>query len=96
MIGAGTGIAPFRSFWQERKVEKEMLQTPKGINGYGWGKMVLYFGCREADLDELYRNEIDELLKEDVIQSYHPAYSRMPNRKKVFILKFILLCNARK
>jgi len=89
MIGAGTGIAPFRSFWQERKVEKEMLQTPKGINGYGWGKMVLLFGCRQPDLDELYRNEIDDLLKEDVIQSYYPAYSRIPNRKKVNVSKFI-------
>jgi sulfite reductase alpha subunit-like flavoprotein len=83
MVGAGTGIAPFRSFWLERKVDKEMSPLPNGVNGNEWGDMVLYFGCRDPNLDDLYRNEINEMLKEKVITTLHSAYSREPNKKKV-------------
>ena len=54
-----------------------------GINNKGWGEVVLYFGCRQPGLDELYKNEIDEMIKDNVITSYHAAYSREPNSKKV-------------
>ncbi len=77
MVGAGTGIAPFRSFWQERKVEMKMLPIPKG----GWGEVDLYFGCRQANLDELYKSEIDELIKDNVLSFYFAAYSREKNIK---------------
>ena len=83
MVGAGTGLAPFRSFWQDRKIDKEMLNISKELNNRGWGKMILYFGCRRSSEDELYRNEIDQMVKEGVITSYYPAYSREPNKKKV-------------
>lgn len=83
MVGAGTGIAPFRSFWQERKIDMEMMPIPTGVNGNRWGEVVLYFGCRQFGLDELYRNEIDELIKDNVITSYYAAYSREPKSKKV-------------
>jgi sulfite reductase alpha subunit-like flavoprotein len=83
MVGAGTGIAPFRSFWLERKVDKEMISHPVGVNGNEWGDMILYFGCRDPKHDDLYRNEINELLKEKVITSLYSAYSREPNKKKV-------------
>ena len=83
MVGAGTGIAPFRSFWQERKIDMEMMQVPSGINGTGWGKMYLYFGCRQSKVDELYSNELDQLVKEKVITTLYLAFSREPNKKKV-------------
>lgn len=85
MVGAGTGIAPFRSYWQERKVDKQMMKSPIGQNGEGWGEMVLYFGCRRSTMDELYRKEIDKNIKDDVITSYYSAYSREPNEPKVII-----------
>ena len=84
MVGAGTGIAPFRSFWQERKIDKEMNNAKAvGVNGTGWAPMVLYFGCRRHDHDELYRNEIDQFVKDKAIDHYYAAYSREPNQEKV-------------
>ena len=81
MIGAGTGLAPFRSFWQERKIDKQMKKSGSGE----WGQMVLYFGCRQSSQDELYKEEILQMVNEGVITAYHPAYSRDPNIKKVRI-----------
>ena len=83
MIGAGTGIAPFRSFWQERKVDMEMMQKPKGG---GWGEFTVYFGCRQSCQDQLYANEIEQLVKDKVISAYHVALSREPGQKKVNLL----------
>ena len=85
MVGAGTGIAPFRSFWQERKIDMEMMPTPQGINGTLWGEMILYFGCRQAKVDELYKNELDQLINEKVITELHSAYSREPGKPKVYV-----------
>ena len=82
MFCAGSGIAPFRSFWQERK--KEINE--KFLNTNKWGEMILYFGCRCKGLDELYKNEIDELVKDNVITSYRVAYSRPKDSKKVLFL----------
>jgi sulfite reductase alpha subunit-like flavoprotein len=85
MVGAGTGIAPFRSFWQERKIDMEMMPKPNGINGNNWGEMILYFGCRQAKVDELYRNELDQLVTEKVITQLHSAYSREPGKPKIYV-----------
>lgn len=92
LVGAGTGIAPFRSFWQERMVEQEMNKEPTGENGTGWGEIVIYFGCRHSDQDELYRSEIDQMISKNVIKSYYPAFSRKPGQKKVtsFCLEILI------
>ncbi len=76
-------MAPFRSFWQERKIDKEMTQTPTGVNGVGWGKMWLYFGCRQENVDDLYKSEIEEMMGENVITALYLALSREPNKPKV-------------
>jgi nitric-oxide synthase len=90
MVGAGTGIAPFRSFWQERKIDKEMSQDPDGVNGKGWGTMTLYFGCRQRVVDELYKNEIDQLTKESVINAVYFAYSRESGVRKTYVQEMLL------
>ena len=87
LVGSGTGIAPFRSFWQERRKEMQMRSILNEEFKKRWGPMVLYFGCRQPDVDELYKEEIDQLIKENVLTAYYPAYSRIPNTKKVKIIK---------
>lgn len=85
MIGAGTGIAPFRSFWQERQVDMEMNLVTTDVNGKCFGEMILFFGCRYKGVHELYRSEIDELVKQGVISKYYPAYSRESKSGKYYV-----------
>ncbi|KAL4959379.1 bifunctional cytochrome P450/NADPH--P450 reductase [Aspergillus stella-maris] len=51
MIAAGTGVAPFRGFIQERA----------GMKGAGRkiAPATLYFGCRQPGQDDLYRSDLD-------------------------------------
>ncbi|KAI7780537.1 hypothetical protein LA080_015938 [Diaporthe eres] len=51
MVAAGTGVAPFRAFLAERA---RMLQIGKEV-----GEMVLFFGCRRAREDYIYREELE-------------------------------------
>ncbi len=86
MVCAGSGIAPFRGFWQERIIEKSNLKiSPVGLNGKKWGEMVLYFGCRNSKHDQLYKNELEPLIKGGLISSYNVAFSREPEKEKVCI-----------
>ena len=83
MVGTGTGIAPFRSFWQKRQLDVLSKPVPDGINGKKWGEMDLYFGCRKPNQDDLFREELDDLLKNNILTSINRAYSREDEKKKV-------------
>lgn len=50
LICAGSGIAPFRGFLQERAIQKH--------EGQQVGKALLFFGARHPDVDYLYRDEL--------------------------------------
>ncbi|XP_032056529.1 nitric oxide synthase, inducible [Aythya fuligula] len=78
LIGPGTGIAPFRSFWQQRLYDLEK----KGIKG---GDMTLLFGCRQPDMDHIYREEIEEMKRKGVLKEVFTAYSRQPGQAKVYV-----------
>lgn len=79
MIGPGTGIAPFRSFWEHRAKLKELNKDVE------YGKIKLFFGCRYPAL-QLYAKEIKEAMINNVIKEYHVAYSRQPDHPKVIKL----------
>ena len=68
MVGAGTGLAPFRGFLQERAEQK--------ANGATLAPSVLFFGCRTA-ADRLYADELDTFEKSADVR-VHTAFSRQP------------------
>jgi sulfite reductase (NADPH) flavoprotein alpha-component len=64
MVGAGTGVAPYRAFLQEREA--------RGAEGRSW----LFFGERNFDSDFLYQTEWQSLLKDGVLSRMSVAFSR--------------------
>lgn len=51
-----------------------------GIKGSG---MTLLFGCRQSDMDHLYREETQEMKRKGVLKEVYTAYSRQPGQAKV-------------
>lgn len=69
MIGAGTGVAPYRAFLQEREV--------RGSSGKSW----LFFGERNFRTDFLYQTEWQGWLKDGTLSRMNVAFSRDRNEK---------------
>jgi sulfite reductase (NADPH) flavoprotein alpha-component len=72
MVGPGTGIAPFRSFIQERSVNK------------GTGRSWLFFGDQHVASDFLYKDEFDQYLNDGVLTKLSTAFSR-DQAQKVYV-----------
>jgi sulfite reductase (NADPH) flavoprotein alpha-component len=72
MIGAGTGVAPYRAFLQEREI--------RGARGRSW----LFFGERNFHSDFLYQTEWQALLKSGVLHRMSVAFSR-DRAEKVYV-----------
>lgn len=68
-VAAGTGLAPFRGFIQERA---SMLAAGRRL-----APALLFFGCRDPDYDDLYRDEMDEWERLGAV-TVRRAYSRRP------------------
>ncbi|MFH4612829.1 assimilatory sulfite reductase (NADPH) flavoprotein subunit [Vibrio alginolyticus] len=77
MVGPGTGIAPFRSFIQERE------------NRDSEGKNWLFFGDRTFTQDFLYQVEWQKYLKSGVLSRLDVAFSR-DQVEKVYVQHRIL------
>ncbi|KAI1773837.1 bifunctional P-450:NADPH-P450 reductase [Hypoxylon cercidicola] len=71
LIAAGTGIAPFRGFVQERAV---MIKSGRKL-----APAVLYHGCREPARDDLYASEFRDWEDAGII-TVKRAFSRTPEK----------------
>jgi cytochrome P450/NADPH-cytochrome P450 reductase len=69
MIGAGTGIAPFRGFAQHRAGQR--------AQGHALGESLLLAGCRRSDEDRLYFDEWESFEREGIVEVKW-AFSREP------------------
>lgn len=72
IVGPGTGIAPFRSFIQERAFY--------GVGGESW----LFFGDQHYSSDFLYKDELEKYQKDGIITKLNTAFSR-DTEKKVYV-----------
>ena len=68
MVGAGTGMAPFRGFLQER----ESLRA----RGVPIATSLLFLGCRDPEDDLLYADEL-KAYEADGVATLIPAFSRV-------------------
>lgn len=72
MVCAGTGLAPFRGFVEERAALG--LRSPA----------LLFFGCDHPDVDFLYRSELEAWEAQGVV-SVRPAFFRAPRGEVTFV-----------
>ncbi|HLI35785.1 MAG TPA: cytochrome P450 [Streptosporangiaceae bacterium] len=76
MIGAGTGLAPFRGFLQERAAQREQ--------GVPVGESLLFFGCRDPEQDFLYAEELREYDRKGIAK-LHVVFSRAPQDGRKYV-----------
>ncbi|MFL6027909.1 MAG: bifunctional cytochrome P450/NADPH--P450 reductase [Friedmanniella sp.] len=76
MVGAGTGVAPYRGFLQERAA----LQR----SGIPVAPSLLFFGCRNPDVDYLYADELAEFERLGVVR-VETAFSRVPGQLRRYV-----------
>lgn len=72
MVGPGTGVAPFRGFLRERAAQLERVS----VDIEKVGSTMLFFGCREAEKDYLYREDLEHLSEMGVLGTLDVAFSR--------------------
>ena len=70
MIGAGTGIAPYRAFVQHREFSEKR------------GKSWLFFGNRNFETEFLYQAEWQNFLKSGALTKMNVAFSRDGSKKE--------------
>lgn len=83
MVGAGTGLAPFRGFIQDRAA----LQA----DGVPIGRSLLFFGCRDSRSDLLYPDEL-KAFEDGGVARVERCYSDEPGTPRRFVQDAMLEC----
>jgi cytochrome P450/NADPH-cytochrome P450 reductase len=76
LVCAGTGLAPFRGFLQERARQAQ--------SGRSVGRSLLFFGCDHPGVDYLYKDELAEWEAAGVV-SVRPAFFKEPQGDVAFV-----------
>lgn len=95
MVATGTGLAPFRGFWQQRRLDLEKMDMTKETTpsrkvpkkNYIFS---LYFGCRNDDIDNIFKEELQEALTDSVLSHLNVALSRQTGMKKTYVQHLLL------
>jgi cytochrome P450 / NADPH-cytochrome P450 reductase len=83
MIGAGTGLAPFRGFLQERSVQRGQ--------GAPVARSLLFFGCRSQETDLLYADELRGYEEAGIVRVEN-AFSRATETRCRYVQDAMLDC----
>jgi cytochrome P450/NADPH-cytochrome P450 reductase len=83
MVGAGTGMAPFRGFLQERAAQQDA--------GVSVAPSLLVFGCRAPDRDLLYADELLGYEQRGLVRVEN-AFSRETGRPCRYVQEAVLDC----
>jgi len=76
MIGAGTGVAPFRGFLQKRKYLIDCHNQNGTKDSTKLGNTWLIFGCRDKNLDFIYKDEMESFKESGTLTRLDCAFSR--------------------
>jgi cytochrome P450 / NADPH-cytochrome P450 reductase len=83
MVGAGTGVAPFRGFLQERAAQQQ--------KGAQVARSLLFFGCRTSRTDLLYADELSAYQEQGLVRLEN-AFSKDPSHPSRYVQEAVLDC----
>ncbi|KAL4709565.1 hypothetical protein ACJJTC_007296 [Scirpophaga incertulas] len=83
LIGPGTGVSPFIGFLEERQFLNVKMHEKVG-------DVWLFFGCRNPNLDYIYKNELQAFLYNGTITKLSTSFSRIDNGRSKYIQEAIM------
>lgn len=79
LVGPGTGVAPFRSFLEDRQLQRKQAQPAQA-----YGDVHLFFGCRNKEADFYFAEQWEDMLSDGTLAGLHTAFSR-DGESKVYV-----------